>query len=105
MFYELHHFFMFGMGGHGKGLQKREDFGPVLEIPTSKLTDDERMTENMSLIQQRLKSNRSISQMYDPHRGVNKDHFIFPRSFCDESSPIYFRSRPIWRVSYRFPAL
>jgi len=50
IFYESHHFFMCYMGCHRKCLQKRKYFNTVFEITASKLTNDERMTDNVSFI-------------------------------------------------------
>ena len=50
IFYESHHFFMFYIDCHRECLQKRKYFKPVFEITASKLTNDERMTDDMSFI-------------------------------------------------------
>jgi hypothetical protein len=58
---------MFYLGCRGERVKKGENFGPVLEIPASEFTDNERMTDHITVIQQYLKPSISFQQMCHPH--------------------------------------
>jgi len=57
---------MFRNGCHGKGLEERQDFGPVLEITACELTHNQGMTHDMAVVQQAFKDNVSIAEMFYP---------------------------------------
>ena len=49
--YELKDLFMCCLSGHGEKSQEGKNFVPVLEIATSKLTDNERMAHHFPITQ------------------------------------------------------
>ncbi len=69
------HFFVLHRGHHGKVLQKREYHSPILEISACKLTDNERMTCHVSIIEQFCEMAMRFTQMNDPYGCIDKHHF------------------------------
>jgi hypothetical protein len=51
---------MFRMQRHRECPEKRKYFSPILEIPASKFTHDEPMTDNVTVIQQGFKPGSPI---------------------------------------------
>src|SRR3989338_2009936 len=103
VFDKFHHLFMLYLGGHGEGFKEKENFNPVLKGSASEFADDEWMTDDVAVIQQRFKSGLSFPQMGHPHRCVDKNHSTCLPSFCEGSPSISFRRRRVGQASCCFP--
>ena len=68
-----------GFGDDGQCVQQRYDFLTVTEIPTGELAQDERMEDGAFSFQQRAEAPARFSEVVNPHRRVDKDHYAVLR--------------------------
>ncbi len=67
-----------------EGMQQRKNVRPVLEVAAGKLSNDEWVTEDLTLLQRLFEPHIPSSQVVDPDRGIDKDHVTCPRNVCGE---------------------
>jgi hypothetical protein len=58
----------------GQGVQQRDDFFSVSQVPARELPDHERMDHNLFQIEKLREELRGNSQVVDPNRSVDQDH-------------------------------
>lgn len=74
IFYKAHYFFVAGFSGHRECLKERKYCRSVLKHSTSDFSDNERMTDNLSVVQQGYKLRISFLQVSDPYGSINENH-------------------------------
>jgi hypothetical protein len=73
-FHKMYDFFMIRHTSLRQSRQQTENLLPIPQRPAGQLADNERMTEDLLVIEQRLKALAPLSELLDPHRSVHESH-------------------------------
>jgi hypothetical protein len=94
-------FIVIGFRGKRQGMQQGNNLLPVLEIATCKLPDNKRVEKHFLLLKQIGEAATFLSEVINPYRGVDKDHYTALRRgtrFAPGSLPQRAaKRRALWR--------
>lgn len=82
LFDKAHHFLMLSEVRRGKCSEERKYLRSALKVAAGEFADDERMTDNLSVIQQCFKFNIALPEVFYPHRSIYEDHVTFQSLVC-----------------------
>jgi hypothetical protein len=71
---KMHNLIMFGNQRRRQCIQQRQNLCAILHVTASQFPENERMTQNATIIQQTAKFVIALAQMIDPNGSVNERH-------------------------------